>query len=506
MKQMKTRKSLWTVACALVLLVSGCYSDEVNDLQKSIDDLKKSQNAQAELIQAMQTVQDLKSEKVEFWGLRTVEKGQPLALASLSDGRQLAVTDGGLTIFEKNNDGKVVIDGEPTSLIWTDPLNVVLCPKGIWQINDESTGKKAPIAQTGKAGYKVEATDGGYLLTMPNGAKHRFAKRTGFFYLAEGSWGKGDGELSFFSYDKVANEHTFIDDLRQEKLGETPNAMIAYGSKIYIAIAGTQGADNGSLRVLDRTGKLLKEIKLKGEVGSMMPRQLVAHEGNVYVSAYLDPVKDFSYVAKLDTIDFAPKYAKITGKHSEGLAVSGNELFICQSGQGKDNKLAVVDLGSFTEKEVVTVGYNPVNIVSDGKGYLYFTTMDVYGADFSITTPSNLYKMDASKREIVKTYDIRTGTLALNNNTLYVTTVLDWSNGKSQIKKINLEDDKVSDFARRYPTAFFAKKIAAFDDEKQELYVTQNMGAFIYRFSYDGKQVERLRAKQQNGAGIVLIR
>lgn len=506
MKRKQYLLSLLTAVVALSMALTGCYSDEVNDLQKSIDDLKASQSAQAELIDALETVRDLKEAGVKVWDVRSTGEGQPVAVADLTDGRLLAVTNGGLTLFSESEGGKVVIDGNETALDWKNPLNIAISPKGIWVVNGKSADVSAPKFAKGAKPYAIKANGNGYTLTLSNGGVHMFGKNIGLFYLAEGSWGKGNGELGFFSYDPESNEYTHVDALRKEKYGETPNAMIAYGSKIYVAISGTQGKDNGLIRVHDRTGKLLKEVKLSSEDGSLMPRQLVAHEGMVYVSAYLDPVNTFSYVAKLDTMEYMPKYAKITGAHSEGLAVSGSELFICQSGQGKDNKIAVVDLGTFTEKEVITVGYNPVNIVSDGKGTLYFTTMDVYGTDYSITTPSNLYKLDAATRKVVKTYDVRTGTLALHNGMLYVTTITNWSDGSSQIKTVNLEDDTVSDFSTRLPKYMFASRIAAFDDERQELYITQSMGPQIFRFSYDGKPVDKLRAKQQNGAGIILIR
>lgn len=507
MKRKQYLLSLLTAVVALSMALTGCYSDEVNDLQKSIDDLKASQSAQAELIDALETVRDLKEAGVKVWDVRSTGEGQPVAVADLTDGRLLAVTNGGLTLFSESEGGKVVIDGNETALDWKNPLNLEICPKGVWVVNGKGADVTAPKFVKGAKPYAIKANGNGYALTLSNGGVHMLGKNIGLLYLAEGSMGKDNGELEFFSYNPEKDKYDYNDAFRKKGYGETPNAMIAYGSKIYVAISGVQGKNNGAVRVLDRAGRLIEEVKLSSDNGSLMPRALVAHEGMVYVSAYLDPVKaDFSYVAKLDTMEYKPKYAKITGAHSEGLAISGSELFICQSGQGKDNKIAVVDLGTFAEKEVITVGYNPVHIVSDGKGTLYFTTMDVYGADWSITTPSNLYKLDAASRKVVKTYDVRTGTLALHNGVLYVTTITNWNDGSSQIKTVNLADDTVSNFATRLPKYMFAAKIAAFDDERQELYITQSMGSQIFRFSYDGKSVGKLRAKQQNGASIILIR
>lgn len=502
MKRKQYLLSLLTTVVALSMALTGCYSDEVNDLQKSIDDLKASQSAQAELIDALETVRDLKEAGVKVWDVRSTGEGQPVNVADLTDGRLMAVTNGGLTLFSKSEGGKVAIDGKETALDWKNPLNIAISPKGVWVVNGKGADVTAPKFVKGAKPYAIKANGNEYALTLSNGGVHMFGKSIGFFYLAEGSWKKGNGELGFFSYDPESNEYTHVDALRKEKYGETPNAMIAYGSKIYVAISGTQGENNGLIRVHDRTGKLLKEVKLSSENGSLMPRQLVAHEGMVYVSAYLDPVNTFSYVAKLDTMEYMPKYAKITGAHSEGLAVSGSELFICQSGQGKDNKIAVVDLGTFTEKEVITVGYNPVNIVSDGKGTIYFNTWHIW----SPNTPSNLYKLDAATRKIVKTYDVRTSSLALHNGMLYVTDI-NWTDYSSTIQKIDPVSGTVSDFSKKaLPDVMLAAKVLAFDDERQELYIKQSSGPSIFRFSYDGKLIDEIKAKQANIADIILIK
>lgn len=503
MKRKQYLLSLLTAVVALSMALTGCYSDEVNDLQKSIDDLKASQSAQAELIDALETVRDLKEAGVKVWDVRSTGEGQPIAVADLTDGRLLAVTNGGLTLFSESEGGKVVIDGNETALDWKNPLNLEICPKGIWVVNGKGSDVAAPKFAKGAKPYAIKANGNEYALTLSNGGAHMFGKSIGLFYLAEGSWKKGNGELGFFSYDPESNKYTHVEALRKEKYGETPNAMIAYGSKIYVAVSGTQGENNGLIRVHDRTGRLLKEVKLSSDNGSLMPRQLVAHEGMVYVSAYLDPAKaDFSYVAKLDTMEYMPKYAKITGSYSEGLAVSGSELFICQSGQGNDNKIAVVDLGTFTEKEVITVGYNPNNIVSDGKGAIYFNTWHVWSSN----TPSDLYKLDAASRKIEKTYDVRTGSLALHNGVLYVTDI-NWSDYSSTIQKIDPVSGAVSNFSNEeLPDVMLASKVLAFDDERQELYIKQSMGPKIFRFSYDGKLIDELTAKQASIADIILIR
>ena len=507
MKRKQYLLSLLTAVVALSMALTGCYSDEVNDLQKSIDDLKASQSAQAELIDALETVRDLKEAGVKVWDVRSTGEGQPVAVADLTDGRLLAVTNGGLTLFSESEGGKVVIDGNETALDWKNPLNLEICPKGVWVVNGKGADVTAPKFVKGAKPYAIKANGNEYALTLSNGGVHMLGKNIGLLYLAEGSMGKDNGELEFFSYDPEKDKYDYNDAFRKKSYGETPNAMIEYGSKIYVAISGVQGKNNGAIRVLDRAGRLIEEVKLSSDNGSLMPRALVAHEGMVYVSAYLDPVKaDFSYVAKLDTMEYKPKYAKITGAHSEGLAISGSELFICQSGQGKDNKIAVVDLGTFAEKEVITVGYNPMNIVADGKGALYFTTWDVYDDDYNITARSNLYKLDVVSRKVVKTYDVRTHSLALHNGVLYVTDI-NWTDYSSTIKKIDTASDTVSDFSKKLPNYMFAGKVAAFDDERQELYITQTMGSQIFRFTYDGKFInEKIRAKQQNGAGIILVR
>ncbi len=138
------------------------------------------------------------------------------------------------------------------------------------------------------------------------------------------------------------------------KLGNTANDIIAYGSKLYIAVAL-----EGTIEVASADAKSLAQI----ECGAQ-PRYLASHGGKVYATYYN------GHVARIDTATLEVEAIVPVGRNPEQLAVYGNMLYVANSGGmdyntplGYDRTVSVIDLESFQEVKKIEVVQNPAVVV-----------------------------------------------------------------------------------------------------------------------------------------------
>ncbi|MDO5036487.1 MAG: hypothetical protein Q4D93_05965 [Porphyromonas sp.] len=484
----------------LSLTLSSCLRDNFRALEERIDTLIEKQKHQQEQLDTFKALLEAEQAGISIVSFTQSSDGTGLVVAKLSDGTLLAITGGTISSFTKGESDMFAINGTTTMIPWSDDAQISI-QKGYWAVGGTVTDIKVPTT-TDKVLTKVLKQGEEIIFVFDDGTEIRLKQTlpAGFYFLSEGAWGRGDGELSYFSYDIDKDEYQFVEEKRVSNFGELPNSMIKYGSKLYIAVTGTEGVDNSYIKVLNAAdGKVLKEIKTIVEEQKLQPRQLVSYKGEVYASLYS------GYVMKIDTLNFEPKYTPVTGTHSEGLVAYDDELFICQSGQGNDNKISIVDLTKFEEKETIEVGYNPGTIVSDGKGTLYFNTLHVYSGPAQGTV-SSIHKLDAKSRKITGNYDVRNQSIALIGDYLYTTDV-DWmsSDYASSIKKISTTTDEVSDFAEELPMFMFVNRVVGYDPYRREIFFGQQMGADIFRYSETGELLQTIRAKEQNGAAMAFV-
>lgn len=68
-----------------------------------------------------------------------------------------------------------------------------------------------------------------------------------------------------------------------------------------------------------------------------------------------------------------------------------------------DKSISVVDVAQFKETNTIPFEVKPNQIVSDGKGALYFSLSAEYSADWSqILTPTDVHKLDATSKQVTK--------------------------------------------------------------------------------------------------------
>ena len=227
----------------------------------------------------------------------------------------------------------------------------------------------------------------------------------GVFIINNGSsYQSIDGSLTYINYATMtpSAQQNVYQMVNGESLGGTPNDVLVYGQKVYIA-----GSDENTIFVLDaRNSKELKKVSttvLLGEAEGKTPRRLAAFDGKVYFTTYGDG--DKGSVAAIDTTSFALQKQYQVGSHPEGLAfgIDGTNivtLYVANSDWSMGNgSISKIDLtsGSITTSEYEKVK-NPQEIAVAGT--------DLYVLDYG-------HYDDASNQEDAGVYKISGGTVSL---------------------------------------------------------------------------------------------
>ena len=227
----------------------------------------------------------------------------------------------------------------------------------------------------------------------------------GVFIINNGSsYQSIDGSLTYINYATMtpSAQQNVYQMVNGESLGGTPNDVLVYGQKVYIA-----GSDENTIFVLDaRNSKELKKVSttdLLGEAEGKTPRRLAAFDGKVYFTTYGDG--DKGSVAAIDTTSFALQKQYQVGSHPEGLAfgIDGTNtvtLYLANSDWSMGNgSISKIDLtsGSITTSEYEKVK-NPQEIAVAGT--------NLYVLDYG-------HYDDAYNQEDAGVYKISGGTVSL---------------------------------------------------------------------------------------------
>lgn len=216
------------------------------------------------------------------------------------------------------------------------------------------------------------------------------ASLKGVFILNEGSMGKNTASLSF--YDTEADS-VYL-NITEKPLGDTAQDMLTYGGKLYISVSGSN-----RIVVIDlKTKKEIKVIDVKVDGEASMPRYLTSHNGKVYASIYS------GHVTRIDTTSLSIEKAISVGNNPEGVAVSGNKLYVAISNglasPDVDNKVAVVDLTDFaTVEQIIEVNKNPYFLRAEGS-YLYVSSQDVYNSSFEKVSDGKFQRINLSNNGV----------------------------------------------------------------------------------------------------------
>jgi len=238
--------------------------------------------------------------------------------------------------------------------------------------------------------------------------------------LNEGLFQQNNATISQINLFDSTVFNGVYESINQRKLGDTGNDMQVYGSKIYVVMHSSSYVE-----VLDKnTLQTIGRVELLNGNISRLPRYVAFHQNEVWVSCY-----DGNVVA-FDTISFNVTSVIKVGRNPEGLAVSGNKLFIANSGgldlPNYDQTVSVIDLNSRKEVNKIEVGINPHKVLA-AFGKVYVSSRGNHEDIISDT-----YVIDANNETVIYTLGIESTSFALKNDTLLIASY-NYSSGSSQV-------------------------------------------------------------------------
>ena len=177
----------------------------------------------------------------------------------------------------------------------------------------------------------------------------------GVFVINSGSFFSGvNGTLSFLDYSSNTLTDSLFVNVNGRTLGGTPNDIILYGSKLYIAVT-----DENRIEIVDaHTLHSLSYIEQK------QPRCLVAANGKVYASTYEGTVisVDTASLAKAAT-------SKVVGSCLEGITAMGDYIYVCNAynpDYSYNTNVVKLNAKSLSKEKDINVTVNPTRITNDG--------------------------------------------------------------------------------------------------------------------------------------------
>ncbi|GHT56825.1 hypothetical protein AGMMS49982_23860 [Bacteroidia bacterium] len=223
----------------------------------------------------------------------------------------------------------------------------------------------------------------------------------GVYILNEGAIGGNNSSLTHYNFGTQA---TTADVLSTSPLGDTGQDMIAYGSKLYIAVNVSS-----NVTVLNLQTGVLQRIPLFNGNAPRSPRYLASYNGKVYVTAY------DGTLSRIDTASLAVEQTlAIEGASKlEGIAAANGKLYIANYRTDDDynvfdSYIFIVDIATFAKDNQLEVGTNPYIVRADAKGDIYVT----HQGDFALDK-GGLQRIDKSTNAVT---DVNTGDLVANCN------------------------------------------------------------------------------------------
>lgn len=197
----------------------------------------------------------------------------------------------------------------------------------------------------------------------------------GVYILNNGNYASNDAALSLYNPLNKSLTTNVFQSVNGRKLGDLAQSMLIYGNKMYIAVYNSK-----VLFVTDRNGKIEKELRITENGTALSPRNLIGHNGKVYVTLYE------GYLGQIDTTGFSSTLVKV-GDNPEGVVISKEKAFVANSGgmnypvYGKT--VSVVDINTMTEIKTIEVADNPTYLATNIRGEVYLISLGNYSDVFN---------------------------------------------------------------------------------------------------------------------------
>lgn len=205
----------------------------------------------------------------------------------------------------------------------------------------------------------------------------------GVLVLNEGLFNHNNASLTWLNMSNGSLISDFFEQKTNRGLGDTGNDMQRYGNKIYIIVnvSSTIEVMNAS------TGDAITQISMINGSTPKQPRFITFKGSKAFITCY------DGYVDVLDTASLTITQRIQVGANPEGMAISNNRLFVCNSGglnfPDVDSTVSVIDLNTLSEITKITCGPNMGDIAVDESGEIYAISRGDYGS-----TPSRMHRIN----------------------------------------------------------------------------------------------------------------
>ena len=282
------------------------------------------------------------------------------------------------------------------------------------------------------------------------GEKGLFAK---LFVLNEGNFQKNNSTLDFFRFSDgnyVSDAFGSMNPTVVQGIGDTGNDLALNGDKLWLVMNGS-----GYVHVLNAFDETLI-----ASIAVPDPRYITFDKSYAYVSSYAgaiyggDEVKGKVYRISLSTYKVDGEVE--VGCQPEGVAVSGNKLYVANSGGYNyihENTVSVIDLSSFKVSSTVTTASNLHFMASDGQGVVYVSS---YGESSwsqdadgnwiqSMSEPMGLYKISGASSSQVKDVHVSCMTMCSDGYIYAIGNAEELTGGDSNmLYKVSVKDGSVT--------------------------------------------------------------
>lgn len=196
--------------------------------------------------------------------------------------------------------------------------------------------------------------------------------------LNEGNMGSNNASLSAIDIDAMQIDNGWFQSANGRKLGDQAQDMVVYGSKVYVTVT-----ESNTLEVVDpATGAAIQK-----SMGSLKPRNIVAHGGNLYITCYNPPC-----VVCIDTATLSIQSTCLLSDYRpEGIAIAQGKAFVAGAYHKTnynllDNRVYVIDLATFDTLPSIVAGSNNNRIEKFDENHLL-----VSHGNGTVTSPSGAF-------------------------------------------------------------------------------------------------------------------
>ena len=250
-----------------------------------------------------------------------------------------------------------------------------------------------------------------------------------FYLLNEGNWGSNKSTIDYYD----ASTHTYHRNIYAEanpetsgELGDMGNDLQIYDGKLWAVINNSH-----LVEVMDAaTARHITQFTIPN-------CRYLAFEGRyAYVTSFagpagVDPNAQRGYVARIDIDRMEITGTCNVGYQPDGLAVSGDYLYVANSGGYRapnyDHTVSVIALESFQVVDTIDVAPNLHLIEQDPHGYLWVTSRGDYGAIAPKT-----YVIDPLARTVCDSLNLAISGMALAGDSIYAySSVWDYTTGEN---------------------------------------------------------------------------